>query len=90
MTNIVQNHFFGAAVNGFRKALFWPNIAALAKRRRNRREVASLRALSDLQLADIGLTRREVVYSLRGGMFDDHSRELARTALIRRTLTGSC
>lgn len=85
MISLVQSPYPGTAVTGLRKTVRWSNLVSLVNRYRNRREVASLREFSDLQLTDIGLTRRDVGKSLRGGMFDDHSRELARTALLRRT-----
>lgn len=47
-----------------------------------------LEDFSDAQLADIGLTRSDVRFALRGGVFDDRSRDLARVAMLRRTLAG--
>lgn len=88
MTSLAQSAFPGAAVTGLRKAVCWSPLGSLLKRYRNRQEVATLREFSDLQLADIGLTRRDLARSLRGGMFDDHSKELARTALLRRTFVN--
>lgn len=88
MISLVQRSYAGAAAAGRRKAVRWSILGSLVNRYRNRREVATLREFSDLQLADIGLTRRDIDRSLRGGLFDDHSKELARTALLRRTFVN--
>ncbi len=73
-----RNQTFGAAsIRGF--------LVSLVRRYRNRRAVISLSEFNDLQLADIGLTRKDLNRAMRGGMFADHSRELARTALLRRS-----
>lgn len=85
MISIAQSAYPGAAVTRLRKAVRWSTLGSPLKRYRNRREVATLRDFSNLQLADIGLTRRDIDRTLRGGVFDDHSKELARTALLRRT-----
>ncbi|MCR9137994.1 MAG: DUF1127 domain-containing protein [Alphaproteobacteria bacterium] len=89
MTVFARNHPVGAVAYGMRD-LFRSVVAILTKRRSNRRNVANLRELSDFQLADIGLIPRDPARSSRGRLDDDHSRELARTALISRTFTGIC
>lgn len=60
-------------------------IVSLFARYRNRRQVISLNAFNDHQLADIGLTRDDLRFALRGGPFDDHSMDLMRAALRRRS-----
>lgn len=91
MTSIDHGLNLGTATRpGFRMATLWPAFVSLVKRYRNRREVAYLQEFTDLQLADIGLTRSDFNQAVRGRMFDDHSKELARTALLRRTLIYPC
>ncbi|WP_136659654.1 DUF1127 domain-containing protein [Nitratireductor sp. XY-223] len=60
-------------------------IVSLFVRYRNRRQVVSLNEFNDHQLADIGLTRDDLRFALRGGAFDDHSMDLMRAALRRRS-----
>ncbi|MCP4315701.1 MAG: DUF1127 domain-containing protein [Hyphomicrobiales bacterium] len=63
----------------------WTRIVSLFVRYQNRRSVYSLSEFNDHQLADIGLTRDDLRYALRGGPFDDHSMDLMRSALRRRS-----
>ncbi|MDA4847595.1 DUF1127 domain-containing protein [Hoeflea poritis] len=60
-------------------------IVSLFVRYRNRRQVLSLNEFNDHQLADIGLTRDDVRFALRGGAFNDHSMDLMRASLRRRS-----
>lgn len=68
-----------------RFSTFWNMVGSLVRRYRNRREVYRLLEFTDSQLADIGLRRDDVRYAVRGGAFDDHSCELTRAALRRRS-----
>ena len=63
----------------------WKRIVSLFTRYHNRRSVYSLNEFNDHQLADIGLTRDDLRHALRGGPFDDHSMDLMRAALRRRS-----
>ncbi|MEM6460454.1 MAG: DUF1127 domain-containing protein [Pseudomonadota bacterium] len=63
----------------------WKRIVSLFVRYQNRRAVQSLTGFNDHQLADIGLTRDDLRYALRGGPFDDNSMDLMRAALRRRS-----
>lgn len=51
----------------------------------NRRDVRSMQALSDHLLEDIGLTRNDLQYALRGGPLEDPSADLTRAALRNRS-----
>ena len=64
---------------------FWQRLISLYKRRQNRQSIVSLSDFNDHQLADIGLTRDDLRHALRGGPFDDHSMDLMRAALRRRS-----
>lgn len=64
---------------------FWSAIVSLHRRYSNRRDIHSLHEFSDHQLADIGLTRDDLRYAMRGGPFDDHSLDLNRVVLRRRS-----
>lgn len=59
-------------------------VRATWKARRHRRDVASLLHFDDHGLADIGLTRGDVVASLTGPLFDDPSTRLRILAVERR------
>lgn len=85
MISPMQRPYPGAAAAVRRKAVRWSPLGSLVNRFRTRPEVASLGALSDRQLADIGLMRGDLPRSLNGGPSNDHSRESVRTALLRRT-----
>ena len=63
----------------------WQRLISLFARYQNRRSVMSLGDFNDHQLADIGLTRDDLRHALRGGPFDDHSMDLMRAALRRRS-----
>lgn len=63
----------------------WQRVISLYKRRQNRQSLMGLGDFSDHQLADIGLTRDDLRHALRGGPFDDHSMDLMRAALRRRS-----
>ncbi|MEX3007092.1 DUF1127 domain-containing protein [Hoeflea sp. TYP-13] len=63
----------------------WTKIVSLFGRYHNRRSVYKLNEFNDHQLADIGLTRDDLRYALRGGPFDDHSMDLMRAAMRRRS-----
>ena len=73
---------------GFAFAGLWQAAVSLYRRYRNRRQVLELADFNDNLLADIGLTRSDISDAMRGGAFDDHSRDLARVAMLRRTLSG--
>lgn len=49
----------------------------------NRRQISKLMLFSDHELKDIGLTRDDVRYAMRGGRFDDPSADLTDRALMR-------
>ncbi len=63
----------------------WQRVVSLYNRRQNRQSLMALGDFNDHQLADIGLTRDDLRYALRGGPFDDHSMDLMRAALRRRS-----
>lgn len=63
----------------------WQAFVSLRNRYRNRRQVYDLSHFDDHILEDIGLNRSEVQHALRGGPFTDHSPELVRCALLRRS-----
>ena len=89
MTSMHNSLYFGAArKTGSTFVGLWRAIVSLFAAYRNRRQVMRLEDFSDAQLADIGLTRSDVRYALRGGVFDDRSKDLARVATLRRTLAG--
>jgi len=89
MTSMHDSLYLGAArKTGATFVGLWQAIVSLFTRYRNRRQVMQLEDFSDAQLADIGLTRSDVRFALRGGVFDDRSRDLARVAMLRRTLAG--
>lgn len=54
-------------------------IANAWKVRRNRREIRQLLEFDDHMLADIGLSRSDVVYAVLSDRFDDPSGRLVRT-----------
>ena len=56
-----------------------------AARKGDRRQVMGLNEFNDHMLDDIGLSRDDVRFALRGGPFDDHSTDLMRAALRRRS-----
>ncbi len=89
MTNMHNSLDFGRTTRkaGFRLAAFWQGLVSLVVRYRNRREIIDLASLPDQMLHDIGVTRDDVTYATRGGMFDDHSAELGRIAMLRRSHT---
>ncbi|MDA4848090.1 DUF1127 domain-containing protein [Hoeflea poritis] len=60
-------------------------LAQAFARYRNRRDVRSMQALSDHLLGDIGLTRSDLRYALRGGPLEDPSADLTRAALRNRS-----
>ncbi len=70
---------------GWTVAAFLQACVSLRKRYRNRRQVFDLSHVDDHILEDIGLTRSDVKHALRGGPLADHSPELMRTALLRRS-----
>lgn len=59
-------------------------VRATWKARRHRRDVARLLAFDDHALADIGLTRGDVLVCLAGSSFDDPSTRLRVLAVERR------
>lgn len=63
----------------------WQRLISLRNRHQNRRSIVVMGDFNDHQLADIGLTRDDLRYALRGGPFDDHSMDLMRAALRRRS-----
>ena len=63
----------------------WQRLISLRDRYQNRRSIVGLGDFNDHQLADIGLTRDDLRYALRGSAFDDHSMDLMRAALRRRS-----
>lgn len=63
----------------------WTSLVNRMKSRINRNAVARLDGFSDHELADIGLSRRDVETALAGaGFFDDPSRRLAHIVRGRR------
>ena len=70
----------GSAWTALREA-----IVSLFVRYRNRRQVMGLNEFNDHMLDDIGLSRDDVRFALRGGPFDDNSTDLMRAALRRRS-----
>ena len=60
-------------------------IVSLFVRYRNRRQVMGLNDFNDHMLNDIGISRDDVRFALRGGPFDDNSMDLMRAALRRRS-----
>jgi uncharacterized protein YjiS (DUF1127 family) len=86
MTSIPKSLEIGTTrKNGFHVAAIWPALVSLFARYRNRRDIAHLYEFSDDQLADIGLSRLDLNHAMRGGVFDDHSNDLTRAALLRRS-----
>lgn len=87
MTSILESLDSGRTTGktGFGLASLWQSVVSLFVRYRNRREIIRLSELPDSMLDDIGLTRDDLTYATRGGPFDDHSAELARIAILRRT-----
>ncbi|MEO1160461.1 MAG: DUF1127 domain-containing protein [Pseudomonadota bacterium] len=55
-------------------------LSAVARLVRHRREAAQLLELDDHKLADIGLSRADVIHSLNGSLLHDPTRELSRLA----------
>ena len=78
----------GTLATGKRKTTwgaFWSVIVSLRRRYSNRRDLRTLHEFNDHQLADIGLTRDDLRYALRDGPLDDHSLDLNRAVLRRRS-----
>ncbi|MEM9105535.1 MAG: hypothetical protein AAGC96_07750 [Pseudomonadota bacterium] len=86
MTTIHKS--FDTPIGGKRGSVvraIWKRVVSLYNRRQKRLSIVSMTEFSDHQLADIGLTRDDLRYALRGGPFDDHSMDLMRAALRRRS-----
>ena len=70
-------------------SIAWSRVANLLARVRNRRDVRTMHNLSDHLLDDIGLTRSDLNFALRGGPLDDPSADLTRAALRHRSRSRS-
>ena len=55
-------------------------LGAVAKLVRHRREAAQLLEMDDRKLADIGLSRSDVIRAMNGSLLHDPTRELTRLA----------
>ena len=55
-------------------------LGAVARLIRHRRETAQLLEMDDRKLADIGLSRADVIHALNGSLLHDPTRELSRLA----------
>lgn len=89
MTSTLGSLDLGKATRktGFGLAVLWKSLVSLRARYRNRRRIIELSEFSDNMLEDIGLTRDDLNHATRGGPFDDHSAELGRIAILRRSHT---
>lgn len=75
----------GMPVVTARPARFWASLARQLQNRMNRKAVLRLDGFSDRELADIGLTRRDIRSALDGSrFFDDPSRKLAASVRGQR------
>lgn len=55
-------------------------LGAVARLVRHRREAAQLLEMDDRKLADIGLSRSDVIQAMNGSLLHDPTRELTRLA----------
>lgn len=58
-------------------------LGAVSRLVRHRREAAQLLEMDDHKLADIGLSRSDVIHALNGSLLHDPTRELSRLARPR-------
>lgn len=58
-------------------------LSAVVRLVRHRRETAQLLEMDDHKLADIGLSRSDVIHALNGSLLHDPTRELSRLARPR-------
>jgi uncharacterized protein YjiS (DUF1127 family) len=65
-------------------AVAFKRLVAVVRALRNRREVCTLEDFTPEQLADIGLTRDDLRYSLKTPWYDDPSVTLSHAARRRR------
>ncbi|MEM9473208.1 MAG: DUF1127 domain-containing protein [Pseudomonadota bacterium] len=79
MTTTTHSNATVATGPGQRRWIFQV-LGAVARLVRHRREAAQLLEMDDRKLADIGLSRSDVIRAMNGSLLQDPTRELTRLA----------
>jgi uncharacterized protein YjiS (DUF1127 family) len=83
MTTTTHTNRTAAATGTKQRHWIVEALSAVARLIRHRREAAQLLEMDDYKLADIGLSRSDVIHALNGSLLHDPTRELSRLARPR-------